>query len=76
MRFAEMTQDVMISRPTPVSTPNILGLKSGRGNIYREAIKKAKEQGGELRKKTGFKCINVQNICSLFNIFASLNLIY
>lgn len=51
MRFAEMTQDVMISRPTPVSTPNILGLKTGRGNIYREAIKKAKEQGGELKKQ-------------------------
>ncbi|KFM83444.1 Kinesin-like protein KIF23, partial [Stegodyphus mimosarum] len=45
MRFAEMTQDVLITRPTPVSTPTLLGLKSGRGNIYREAIKRAKEQG-------------------------------
>ncbi|GFU29884.1 kinesin-like protein KIF23 [Nephila pilipes] len=45
MRFAEMTQDVLISRPTPVSTPNVLALKPGRGNIYREAIKRAKEQG-------------------------------
>ncbi|XP_035228413.1 kinesin-like protein KIF23, partial [Stegodyphus dumicola] len=44
MRFAEMTQDVLITRPTPVSTPTILGLKSGRGNIYREAVKQAKEQ--------------------------------
>ncbi|GIY46116.1 kinesin-like protein KIF23 [Caerostris extrusa] len=45
MRFAEMTQEVMIARPTPVSTPVSLALKPGRGNIYREAIKRAKEQG-------------------------------
>lgn len=50
MRFAEMTQDVQILRPvsTPISTPNALGLRTGRGNMYREAIRKAKEQGGIL----------------------------
>lgn len=47
MKFAEMTQDVLISRPTPVKTHNALGLTPGRGFMYREAIKKAKEQGGK-----------------------------
>ncbi|KAG8201735.1 hypothetical protein JTE90_012795 [Oedothorax gibbosus] len=47
MRFAEMTQDVMIPRPT-ISTPNVLGLRSGRGKTYREALRKAKEQGVSL----------------------------
>lgn len=46
MRFAEITQDVEIARATPISTPVIPGLRVGRGVLYREAIKKAKEQGG------------------------------
>lgn len=54
MRFAEMTQDVLISRPTPVSTPNVLGLRPGRGNLYREALKKAKEQGGNYLNFNGY----------------------
>lgn len=45
MKFAEMTQNVLISRATPISTPNILGLRAGRGTAYREATKKAREQG-------------------------------
>lgn len=45
MRFAEMTQDVLISRPTLVSTPTVLGLKPGRGNLYRDALRKAREHG-------------------------------
>lgn len=45
MKFAEMTQDVQILRPAPVSTPSALGLTPGRGNLYRQAIRKAREQG-------------------------------
>ncbi|KAF8791806.1 Kinesin-like protein KIF23 like protein [Argiope bruennichi] len=45
MKFAEKTRDVLISRPTPISTPISLALKPGRGNIYKEAVKRAKEQG-------------------------------
>ncbi|GFY45747.1 kinesin-like protein KIF23 [Trichonephila inaurata madagascariensis] len=43
MKFAEMTQDVVISRS--VSTPLHVGLTPGRGKLYREAIKKSKEEG-------------------------------
>ncbi|XP_054719121.1 kinesin-like protein KIF23 [Uloborus diversus] len=45
MKFAEMTQDVLISRPTPVSTPTAITLKQGRGNLYKEAVRRAQEQG-------------------------------
>ncbi|KAG1689906.1 Kinesin-like protein KIF23 [Nymphon striatum] len=45
MRFAEMTQEVLISRPpTTPHKPN-LGLMPGRGILFREAVKKAKEEG-------------------------------
>ncbi|XP_022248402.1 kinesin-like protein KIF23 [Limulus polyphemus] len=51
MRFAEMTQEVMVSRATPVpSTPVSLGLRPGRGTLYREALRKTKEEGGNLQE--------------------------
>ncbi|GBM87104.1 Kinesin-like protein KIF23 [Araneus ventricosus] len=53
MKFAEKTRDVLISRPTPVSTPLSLALKPGRGNIYKEAIKRAKEQGVHVTEVLG-----------------------
>ncbi|KAG8184811.1 hypothetical protein JTE90_001508 [Oedothorax gibbosus] len=43
MKFAEMTQDVVITRTVATSTP--VGLMPGRGKMYREAVKKAKEDG-------------------------------
>ncbi|GFT44668.1 kinesin-like protein KIF23 [Nephila pilipes] len=43
MKFAELTQDVIIQRL--VSTPIQVGLTPGRGKLYREAIKKSKEEG-------------------------------
>ncbi|XP_023220429.1 kinesin-like protein KIF23 [Centruroides sculpturatus] len=48
MRFAELAQEVLLSRPTPLSNVLSSGLKSGRGNNYREAVKKAEEEGTNL----------------------------
>lgn len=48
MRFAEIAQEVLLSKPTPVSNILSSGLKTGRGNNYREAVKKAEEEGTTL----------------------------
>ncbi|XP_067136439.1 kinesin-like protein KIF23 [Centruroides vittatus] len=48
MRFAELAQEVLLARPTPLSNVLSSGLKSGRGNNYREAVKKAEEEGTNL----------------------------
>lgn len=45
MRFAEMTQEVLISRQATTPHKPNLGLVPGRGLIFREAVKKAKEDG-------------------------------
>lgn len=37
MQFAEMTQEVEILRPTPISTPATPRYRGGRGALYREA---------------------------------------
>lgn len=37
MQFAELTQEVEIIRPTPISTPVTPRFRNGRGAVYREA---------------------------------------
>lgn len=43
--FAEMTQEVEIARSTPLATPQG---RTGRGNMYREAVRRAMEHGCKL----------------------------